>query len=150
MPVELGQDDAVAARDVLLEVFTEFPFAEGEVVSRFFTPGIHEVILIVGDGQAMGMTQIGFEVITPATALELLIMDVGDSSLPQNRKQPLIASLKVAGASFDRENWTSGTNQLESFRNKVAAQVRKNDPALASRWDRKAAIILEAVEGSSE
>ena len=128
-----------------LDPGTLLPFAEGEVVTYPFGLGLQEVVLMVDDGQDTGLATIRFEVITPGMGLELLIVEVGRSVLPRHRKQPLIASLKAAAASFDRDNWNSGGNQLEAFLNKLRAQVTKIDAALAERWERKARMVWDAV-----
>jgi hypothetical protein len=108
----------------------------GAVVTNWFGVGVHRVVLLVDDGEDVGSVEVEFEVITPATALEEVVWMVAESGLERNRKQPLLASLKVAGASFDRGSVGSAINQLEAFLNKVRAQVAPLDEELAAELSR--------------
>lgn len=65
-------------------------------------------------------------------AVNALIQQVRDSDLARHRQQPLIASLRAAAASFERHRIDGGNSQLRAFQNKVRAQVRRHDPALAA------------------
>ena len=87
------------------------------------------------------------EVITAGEAVDLLVALVNDSSIERKNKRPFIASLKAAGASFDRGNNTSAINQLHAFQNKVRAQIGKTNPAEAAKWIRLAQSIIDAVDG---
>jgi hypothetical protein len=80
------------------------PFAEGPVVNRLFSPGVHEVRLLTDDGNSTGLGSVLFEVITAGQAVEELILAVHEANLPSYNKRPLLASLKAAVASFDRGN----------------------------------------------
>jgi len=121
------------------------PLATGAVVTNWFEVGWHQVVLVVDDGQDAGQAEAGFEVIPPSVALEAVVLQVYQSGLARNRKQPLVASLKAAMASFDRESWGSGVNQLEAFENKVRAQVAPTDAALAEELHRAVHTILETI-----
>ena len=77
--------------------------------------------------------------------MEEVVWMVQESSLARNRKQPLLASLKVAGASFDRGSVGSGINQLQAFQSKVRAQVAKDDPGLAAELIRAVQVVIDAV-----
>ncbi len=83
------------------------------------------------------------EVITPAQAVERLIA-LGNSSWPHPR--PLVASLEAALASIQRGHPVSAINQLSAFQNKVRAQVRPRDPALAATFITAAQEILDALQ----
>ena len=60
-------------------------------------------------------------------------------------KQPLVASLKAAGASFDRGSVGSGINQLGAFQNKVRAQVGPVDAKLAVELTRAVQVVIDAM-----
>ena len=72
-------------------------------------------------------------------------MRLDETPLERNRKRPLIASLKVAVASFDRGSFGAGANQLQAFQNKVRAQLSATDPILAEALFLAAAEILRAM-----
>jgi hypothetical protein len=57
----------------------------------------------------------------------------------------LVASLKAAGASFDRGSVGSGINQLEAFQNKARAQVAPVDAGLAEELSKVAQQIIDRV-----
>jgi len=67
----------------------------------------------------------------------------------RKNKRPLIASLKAAAASFDRESMQSGLNQLHAFQNKVRAQIAKDNPAEAAAFIAGAQKIIDAVNCAS-
>jgi hypothetical protein len=125
-------------------------FGTGSVVTNRFGVGTHRVVLLVDDGQDVGTAEVEFEVITPAMALEEVVWRVYESGLERNRKQPLVASLKAAGASFDRGSVGSGINQLEAFKNKVRAQVAPLDPGLAAELTRAVQVVIDAMLDESE
>jgi len=120
-------------------------FGWGSVVTNWFGVGTHRVVLLVDDGEDVGEAEVEFEVITAGVALEEVVWMVQESSLARNRKQPLLASLKVAGASFDRGSVGSGINQLQAFQSKVRAQVAKDDPGLAAELIRAVQVVIDAV-----
>jgi Reelin subrepeat B/Bacterial Ig domain/Immunoglobulin domain/Immunoglobulin I-set domain len=121
------------------------PFASGALVTNVFGVGEFSVLLVVDDGHDLGFATVEFEVAGPGRAVEMLIEWVDASSMSDLNKRPLIASLSAAVASFDRESFTSGLNQLQAFQNKVAAQIAPVDSELARAWIRAAQIIRDAV-----
>jgi len=86
-------------------------------------------------------------VFTPGMAVGQLMLWVNDSDLGTKHKQPLLATLSAALASFDRGNVISGANQLAAFQNKVRAQVARIDPALANELTAAAQQIIQDVTG---
>jgi hypothetical protein len=74
-----------------------------------------------------------------------IILFAERSSLAQNRKRPLIATLQSAAASFERGNFAAGVNQLQAFQNKVRAQIAPSDPALADTMIRSAQQVIDAM-----
>lgn len=85
---------------------------------------------------------------TPCGLIQQLMDEINGSELYKMNKHPLIASLQAACASFDRQNYVAGINQLRAFQNKVAAQVGKPNPVLAHEWIRAAQDIIEMMGGS--
>jgi len=84
-------------------------------------------------------------VFTPSMEVAQLILLVNDSDLGAKNKQPLLATLSAAMASFERGNLHSGANQLHAFQNKVRAQVARMDAALANELVNAAQQIIEKV-----
>ena len=107
------------------------PLATGEIAATLLPVGPHTVTLVVSDGQDTGRAQVRFEVITPATAISWLAQRLNEAHLESKNKQPLLATLSAATASFDRGNFTAALNQLTAFQNKVRAQIAPSNPALA-------------------
>ena len=118
------------------------PFATNVLTTNLFSVGSHLVLLLADDGQDAGFATIRVEVLSPALALEELVRLVEGSRLPRNRIRPLEASLKAAMASFDRDSFNSGVNQLRAFQSKVRAQVSSIDPVLATTLDNLIRSIL--------
>jgi len=108
--------------------------------------GCHTATLTVSDGRATCSSVVQFCVITAGEAVEQCIALVNGASLDQKNKRPLIASLKAAGASFDRGSEASAVNQLKAFQNKVRAQIARRWPAEAATFIRCTQNILEAVD----
>jgi hypothetical protein len=78
--------------------------------------------------------------------IEQLILFVQNSDLRPKNKQPLLAILAAASASFDRGNTLSGSNQLAAFQNKVSAQVARVDLALANQLIEAAQEIIDRAQ----
>ncbi len=74
-----------------------------------------------------------------------LILLVNNSDLGKENKQPLLATLSAAMASFERGNLTSGDDQLAAFQNKVRAQVARMAVALADELFKAAQRFIEEV-----
>jgi hypothetical protein len=113
--------------------------------------GSHEVTLMVNDGTAEGQTTVTVDVLSPAEAIEELIMVVNDSIIARSNKQPFLATLKTAAAAFERGSYGSALNRLtKAFQNKVNAQVGKTNPDVADEWNRIAQVIVDAVTNPPE
>jgi len=122
------------------------PIGSSAVGTATFKVGTHGISLVVNDGKDIGTDTVTLEVITPAEAVELLAELVEGSSLPANRKKPLLASLHAAEASFGRRHSTPGVNQLQAFQHKVRAQVAKINEALAREFTDISQEIIDAVQ----
>jgi hypothetical protein len=123
------------------------PLAAGAQASVVLAVGEHTITLTVNDGLASATATVVVQVITAAEAVESLIAKVDAADMGRKNKRPLIASLKAAGASFDRESFGSGINQLRAFQNKVRAQVAPFDEALAAMLIAEAQMIIDALQG---
>jgi len=125
-------------------------FSTNVVATNLLSLGTHEVLLKLDDSYPLGTNSAtaSVEVITPAEAVVIVIGLLNDSNLPRNRRQPLLASLGAAAASFERGNFTSGANQLGAFQHKVRAQVMPHAPELAKELISAAQTILDALPAS--
>lgn len=115
-------------------------------LTNCFDLGCHTATLTVSDGRATCSSVVEFCVITAGEAVEQCVALVNGANLGTKNKRPLIASLKAAGASFDRGSLESAVNQLEAFQNKVRAQVAPRWPAEAAAFIRCTQQILDAVD----
>jgi hypothetical protein len=119
--------------------------ASGSDANVTLSVGSHTITLLANDGKATGADEVTLEVISPADAVQLLIALVENSSLPGNRKNPLLASLRAASGSFDRGHSGPGVNQLQAFQHKLSAQVARINPALANEFDDIAQEIIDSL-----
>jgi len=83
-------------------------------------------------------------VIEQETPSALLIYRVNASSLPPQRKRPLIAALDAADAAFAGGQCATGLRHLQSFQNKVGAQVARTDAVLADHLLSGAQAIIDS------
>jgi hypothetical protein len=84
-----------------------------------------------------------------AEAVDQCVALVDGADLGRKNKRPLIATLKAAGASFERGDFVPGLHQLEAFRNKVRAQIAPSNPAVAAAFIDCAQKIIDAVHCSA-
>jgi hypothetical protein len=119
--------------------------AEGVVVEVALEVGLNAITLQVDDGLDSGEEDLAVEVITAAQATEELVLQVYEAMIARKTKQPFLATLKAAMASFDRNSMVSGDNQLNAFQNKTSAQVGRDYPDLAEEWIRIAQVIRDAI-----
>jgi hypothetical protein len=121
------------------------PFAVGPVVTQALELGQYSIRLEVSDGRATGTATVAIEVISAGEAVEEIIRQIARPGLPRSRLRPLIVTLKAAGASFERGNFTAGRNQLGALQNKAGAELARIDPALAAEWTEAVQMLLDAV-----
>ena len=101
-----------------------------------------------GDGDGIAAFDMGayeFRTVTPCDLVEALVQEITGSGLPDDRTEPLLASLQAAYESFDRGSLGAGINQLRAFQNKVRAQLAPDEPTLAAQWISAAERIIQAV-----
>jgi hypothetical protein len=115
--------------------------------------GDNTVTLIVNDGTsatgacdkpATSETVQMVTVLTRMEACEEMILQIYDSTIERKNKQPFIASLKNAGAAFERGSCGAGINMLEALIHKFEAQL-KHDPDLQAQWIRQVRSIMEGL-----
>lgn len=106
--------------------------------------GVHQIVLVVSDGSLTNSVAVAVSVITGCQATDEIVALVVNSSLPKNRKPPLLASLQAACASFSRGSTKSGVNQLQAFQLKVRAEISRTDRPLADRLINAAQMIVDA------
>jgi hypothetical protein len=124
--------------------------AAGVVVTNCLEIGSHRVTLIVDDGHCAKQAELVVNIITAGEAVEELTTKVNESSLARNRKRPLIASLRAATASFDRESWNSGEGQLRAFISKVRVLVAHQEFTEGEELIRLAEEILNQVNSNPD
>jgi hypothetical protein len=121
----------------------------GATITATLDVGCHTVAVTVDDGKGGTSTCTKTVcVITGGDAVDSVITLLDNSDLGRKNKRPLIASLKAAGASFDRGDFVPAMNQLEAFQHKVAAQL-KDFPAEAAALIESTQKILDAINCSA-
>jgi hypothetical protein len=118
---------------------------KGETVTNCLDLGCHQAVLALSDGREISSCTLDVCVITACEAVEQCIALLDGAASSRQNKGPLVATLKAACASFDRDNFTSGLNQLAAFQNKVHAQLGRTDPASTQAIVDCAQRILDAV-----
>jgi hypothetical protein len=121
------------------------PFASGETVLDCLDVGPHTLRLDVSGRGSAGSATVTVQVISLCTAVDLVIDEVANSNLTARRKQPLLVSLEAAWESFDRGDLAAGRGELNAFEQKVQAQLRKSEPAVAQKLGESAQAILSAL-----
>ena len=79
------------------------PIAVLALTTNCFDIGEHEVTLVVDDGRCLGMKTVRFEVVTACDLVENLIQNIENSTLPRNKKRPLIDGLKKICKQFEKD-----------------------------------------------
>jgi uncharacterized repeat protein (TIGR01451 family) len=124
------------------------PLASGAVADVTLIIGHHAIDLVVSDGLASDAETIEAAVISASDAVNLLILKIEQTDLGRKNKRPLESTLKAASAAFSEGRFRPGVNQLESFQNKVRAQIAAQDPVAAACFDDLAQQIIDAIEGN--
>lgn len=93
--------------------------------------GVHDLLLRVDDGKAVGQTTLTVEVVTPGMVLEILIEEL--KTLPANQTSSFLASLDAARAASERGQHQAARHQLDALLNKFDTQGKKLPPHAISR-----------------
>jgi Bacterial Ig domain len=123
------------------------PISLQALTTNCFDIGEHEVTLVVDDGRCLGMKTVRFEVVTACDLIENLVQDINNSTLPRNKKRPLIDSLKKICKHFEKDKknkFKYATKKLEDFQKKVKKEL-KNYPALSAQFCTEAQIIIDSI-----
>lgn len=120
-------------------------FATTAITTNCLPLGCHAISLLVSDGTYSCRSDLNICVVTPGEAVSLAIDLVDNADIGRKNKRPLIASLKAAMSSFDRGSHTSGLNQLNAFKNKVRAQISRENPAAAQAFTDSVQRIIDAI-----
>jgi hypothetical protein len=126
------------------------PFAAGVTATNCFDLGCHVVTLTVVDsGGGTCTTNISICVISACDAIGKCIDLVNGASVSRNNKQSLIATLKAACIAVDQQEFIAAIKQLEAFQRKVAAQLGRNDPAVAEALIDCVQRVLDGIDCSA-
>jgi hypothetical protein len=117
----------------------------GPIVTNCLDLGCHAITLMVSDGSVVVPVNTNVCVISASAAVDQCIALVDGSQVIRKNLRPLIATLKAAGASFDRGDFIPALNQLQAFQNKVAAQIARGNPDDAAAFIKCAQQIIDAV-----
>ena len=107
------------------------PFATGMVAVVTLPLGVNPLILVVDDGLATNSQSFTVKLLSPAQAVERLIVRVS-SEAP--KPWPLVVPLSEALGWIELSAPKLAINRLQAFQNKVSAQVAPSDPALAQTF----------------
>ena len=124
---------------------SDTPVATGVTANVSLALGSHIIVLVVNDGSALASDTVEVEVITVEDAINVLIVLVDDTDLSRKQKRPLIEALKKAGDAFGDDHVRSAINKLQSFQNKVAAQITRINAECAEILIDAAQQIIDAL-----
>ena len=123
------------------------PIAVGALTTNCFPIGEHVVTLMVDDGTCFGSTNVHFEVVTACDMVENLIQDINNSSLPRNKKRPLIDNLKKICKIFEKDKkneFRYAVKKLESFQKKLKGELKRH-PVQQAQFNASAQAIIDAI-----
>ena len=123
------------------------PIAVRALTTNCFDIGEHDVTLVVDDGTCLGMKTIHFEVVTACDLVENLISDINNSTLPRNKKRPLIDSLKKICKQFEKDKknkFKYAIKKLEDFQKKVKKEL-KSYPVYSVQFTAEAQAIIDGI-----
>ena len=123
------------------------PFSTHAVNTNCFPIGEHTITLVVDDGACLGMDTVQIEVVTACDLVENLIHDINDSTLPRNKKRPLIDSLKKICKQFEKDKknkFKYAIKKIEAFQKKLRSELKRY-PAEQAQFNAAAQSIIDAV-----
>ena len=124
------------------------PFSIKALTTNCFSIGEHDITLVVDDGGCLGMAMIHFEVVTGCDLVENLIADINNSTLPRNKKRPLIDNLKKICKIFEKDKkneFKYAVKKLEAFQKKLKGEL-KNYPVQQAQFNASAQAIIDAIK----
>ena len=99
-----------------------------------FAPGVHELALIVSDGELTGTELLTLEILKTEEAVLHLQTLVQTSSLARNEKAALINWLSVTIKALEHCNVDQAVKFLERFEGRVAERISVINAKNAERW----------------
>ncbi len=123
------------------------PISVKALTTNCFSIGEHDITLMVDDGTCFGRTNVHFEVVTACDLVENLIQDINNSTLPRNKKRPLIDSLKKICKIFEKDKkneFKYAVKKLEAFQKKLKGEL-KNYPVQQTQFNASAQRIIDAI-----
>ena len=147
--------DASISRDADGDPLTFMWFVDGlpavistnAILTNCFSIGPHFVQFTVDDGKCVSFGTIHFEVVTACDLVEILINDINNSTLPRNKKRPLIANLKNICKQFEKDKnnkFVNAIKKLEAFQKKLKGELKRY-PVEQAQFDAEAQSIIDAV-----
>ena len=123
------------------------PFSVAALNTNCFPIGEHDITLMVDDGNCFGRETVHLEVVTGCDLVENLIQDINNSTLPRNKKRPLIDSLKKICKQFEKDKknkFKYAIKKLEAFQHKLRGELKKY-PVEQAQFNAEAQSIIDAV-----
>jgi len=123
------------------------PFSMAALNTNCFAIGEHDITLMVDDGKCFGRETVHLEVVTACDLVEMLIDDINNSTLPRNKKRPLIDSLKKICKQFEKDKknkFKYAIKKLEAFQKKLKGELKRY-PAEQAQFNAEAQSIIDAV-----
>ena len=103
-------------------------------ITNRFAPGVHELALIVSDGELVGTELLTLEILKTEEAVLHLQTLVQASSLARNEKASLINWLSVTIKALEHCNVDQAVKFLERFEGRVAERIAVINAKDAERW----------------
>ena len=123
------------------------PFSMAALNTNCFAIGEHDITLMVDDGKCFGQATVRIEVVTACDLVEMLINDINNSTLPRNKKRPLIANLKNICKQFEKDKknkFKYAIKKLEAFQKKLRGELKRY-PVEQAQFNAEAQSIIDAV-----
>jgi hypothetical protein len=121
------------------------PFATGAEATAVLELGSHAITLTVSDGQENASATVEVEVITIHDMLNALIGLVDEANLLRKNQRPLVTALRQAQEAVQGGRFQVAIHQLESFQNKVAAQLAPSNAECAALLINGAQHVIDAL-----
>ena len=126
-------------------------FAQGVTVTNEFDPGVHELVLLLSDGQATTRESVTVEVVKPEEAVGALILFLIQNETRHNREtlRSLIHDLRDVLEDMEHCHEREAVEDLRKIEERLEKLERSN-PALAAQVRAAVQAILDAVDEERE
>ncbi len=122
-------------------------FGLGEIVTNQFGLGDWAIVLGCFDGTSVATNSIMVRVITPATAVEELLIEVNHAAIERKEKKHLLDKLKESIGQFEKGHAHSGLVLLRQFQARLVERVAPFNGELAEELQSASQAIIYAMEG---